>query len=239
MATLMNAVSPSGQAEQVYAFDRATTRNISNRPDYNDFTTTSNVTDTGHNIPSLLKERPQLVHGKPDAGLYVSPEMMVENQLTNILGQDNAFMRQAEARGRAKSQAQGTLSSQEGIKAVESARIAAAMPMAQQNAATWKTFYENEQTADYAKDMATHQFGFQKQLDNMKIDSAEKQTYMNMMGALNSTFMNSITNIMSDPNITNSATAMDNALTSWKNQAKTFADIIGFELDFNDWNWSS
>jgi hypothetical protein len=156
---------------------------------------------------------------------------MVQNQMTSILSEDSPYMQQAEARGRAKSQARGWSSSTTGVKAVEAARIAAALPMAQQNAATWTKMYENEQTGDLARDMATHQFGMQKQLQNLNMSSQERQAYMGMMGSLGGMVLGQIAGLQQNPSITNQKQAMNNIWNTAKPFMTMAGDVFGYDLN--------
>ncbi len=180
--------------------------------------------------PSILKANPGLMW-EQDSKTYADPESMVDNQMARILGEDSKYMKQAEARGRAMASSKGMSSSTQGIAAVEGARIAAALPMAQQNAAVYAKLNENEQTADIAKDMATHNFGFQKQLKAMDISANEKAGYMGMMASLNNTLMEGIYGIMSNPNLSDKSQAIQNQIDQWKSLAKTFSQFVGFNLN--------
>lgn len=196
--------------------------------------TSTEAADKGA-VPSLLRENTGLIQTASPQD-YVTPEMMVENQMTSILSQDSNYMKQAEARGRAQNQAKGWEDSTAGIKAIEASRIAAALPMAQQNSATWKTMYENEQTSDMARDIATHQFGFQKQLQNMNITSQERQAYTAVMGSAMDNVMQGIMGIMNNPSITNKDVAYKNVWDAAQGWMKTGGNILGYNIDFSNLN---
>lgn len=67
----------------------------------------------------------------------ISGDALVENRITGLLDKDNAYMRQADTRGNQQAQRRGLLSSSLAVGAVENERIAAALPIAQQDASLY------------------------------------------------------------------------------------------------------
>ena len=98
----------------------------------------------------------------------ISDDSLVENRITGLLSRDNDYMRQAETRGLQQAQQRGLLSSSMAVGAVEGQRIAAALPIAQQDASLYgqrdlqdgayiQQGHLNTQTFQNDASMATHQ----------------------------------------------------------------------------------
>lgn len=64
----------------------------------------------------------------------VKDDSLVEKRMTGLLDSDSKYMKQAETRGNQQAQSRGLLSSSLAVGAVENSRIAAALPIAQQDA---------------------------------------------------------------------------------------------------------
>ena len=67
----------------------------------------------------------------------ISDDSLVENRITGLLSQDNPYMQQATTRGLQQANQRGLLSSSMAVGAVEDSRIAAALPIAQQDASLY------------------------------------------------------------------------------------------------------
>lgn len=66
----------------------------------------------------------------------LDPASTVEQRMTGLLSKNNPYLQQAETYGKQEANAKGLLNSSMGIEAAESARIRAALPIAQQDAKT-------------------------------------------------------------------------------------------------------
>lgn len=66
----------------------------------------------------------------------IDPAATVEQRMTGLLSKNNPYLQQAETIGKQEANAKGLLNSTMGIEAAESARIRAALPIAQQDAKT-------------------------------------------------------------------------------------------------------
>jgi hypothetical protein len=85
-------------------------------------------------------------------GQYVTPESTVSGQLMSLLDRDSPYLRQADTRAREEANKMGLLSSSMTVGATERERIAAALPIAQQDAQLFGTSALKEQ--DYASSSA-------------------------------------------------------------------------------------
>jgi len=86
----------------------------------------------------------------------------VASQMTGLLSKESPYMKQAATQGAQRATQRGLLNSTMGIQAAESARINAALPIAQQDAATNKDSalsYQNYQQAQ-------NQLGYQGQISS-------------------------------------------------------------------------
>lgn len=182
-------------------------------------------TGRGQNVPYWAPKALDAYWQKPES--YVSPQSTVQGQLSSILDSNSPLMKQAAAKGKVISQGKGYSSSTASTAVAMGAMINAALPIAQQDAATFARFAENEQTADIAKDMATYGHELTRRLDQMKIDSAEKQGMMSMFGSLTSNFMTMMDNVINNPKITNSDQVLNMYKDTYKKLGDLFASFIG------------
>ena len=97
----------------------------------------------------------------------INDQSLVENRITGLLSQDNNYMRQAETQGLQQANARGLLSSSMAVGEVENSRIAAALPIAQQDASLYGqadlqdsayTQQGNLNTQNYQNNLNTAQF---------------------------------------------------------------------------------
>lgn len=181
--------------------------------------------DRGQNVPYWAPKELDAYGQAPES--YVSPQATVQGQLSSILDSDSPLMKQAAAKGKVISQGKGYSSSTASTAVAMGAMINAALPIAQQDAATFARFSENEQTADIAKDMATYGHELARRLDQMKIDSAEKQGMMSMFGSLTGNFLTMMDNVTNNPKITNSDQVLNMYKDTYKKLGDLFATFIG------------
>ena len=114
-----------------------TTNNSTNNPGPTS-TPSSQVTVAGTNIGATLGE--------------VTPDMLVESRMANLLKSGNPYMDQAVARARQSANARGMANSTLAGQAGEEAAISAALPIAQQDAGTY--FQQQRDNLGYTNQFA-------------------------------------------------------------------------------------
>lgn len=104
----------------------------------------------------------------------ITDNALVENRITGLLSSDNPYMQQATTRGNQQAQSRGLLSSSMAVGAVEGQRIAAALPIAQQDAQTYSN--RDLQQGAYDQQASLNDQGYQQQF------GLNDQNYNNQRG---------------------------------------------------------
>jgi len=98
----------------------------------------------------------------------------VEGRLQGLLESPNAVMQKAQAGALRGANARGLLNSTMASEAGQSALIGAAMPIAQQDADTYRQMYAKDAEYDMEKDFEFQNQKFQKMMQEMNISSDER-----------------------------------------------------------------
>jgi len=98
----------------------------------------------------------------------------VEGRLQGLLENPNPVMKKAEAGAMRGANARGLLNSSISAEAGQSALIGAAMPIAQQDADTYRQMYAKDAEYDMEKDFEFQNQKFQKMMQEMNISSDER-----------------------------------------------------------------
>lgn len=127
------------------------------------------------NTDSDTYEVPDWEQSYGEAESYFDPTKgTVEGRLQGLLENPNPVMKKAEAGAMRGANARGLLNSSISAEAGQSALIGAAMPIAQQDADTYRQMYAKDAEYDMEKDFEFQSQRFQKMMQSMTLDVEQR-----------------------------------------------------------------
>ncbi len=146
--------------------------------------TTGATTPSATATPSAAAPAADAAPQDSDYGQSVTPDdTSVSKQMTRLLSRDNEYMQQAEAQGLKSANRRGLINSTAAVRAVEGERIRAALPIASQDAGQAHQTY----------------------LNRMNVGAQERQAAATLMASFESSYSNTLSNIMNNPDLPASA----------------------------------
>lgn len=186
----------------------------------------------------------------------VTGDQTVEGRMTGLLAKDNPYMQQAETRGLQGANSRGLLNSSMAVGAVEAERIAAAMPIAQQDASAFRQqalvnqeaennagqFNASEKNRAAELAFTEEQTNYRAKLEEqLRRDVAEiengvknKESFLTFANENNQQFMLQVSEIMRNPDI--GPDAKNTMITTLQELYKANFDLAASVADY-DVSW--